>query len=93
MKRSRYTPEQIAFALRGQLVVAALFDDPSLVHEHLCGRRFAPSTALRDGRGEDICRIQNSGGLELPHVTAEVQGLEGGAEAFERRRQRYSGMT
>ena len=43
--------------------------------------------------GEDSCQIQNSGGLELPHVTAEVQGLEGGAEAFERRRQRYSGIS
>ena len=40
--------------------------------------------------GYDICHIQNSGGLELPNVTAEVQGLEGGADAFERRRQRYS---
>ena len=42
--------------------------------------------------GEDVCRIQTSGGLELPQVTTEVQGLEGGAEAFERRRQRYSGI-
>ena len=42
--------------------------------------------------GDDICRIQNSGGLELPLVTAEVQSLEGGAEAFERRRQRYSSV-
>ena len=42
--------------------------------------------------GNDICHIQNSGGLELPQVTEEVQGLEGGAEAFERRRQRYSGI-
>ena len=40
--------------------------------------------------GNDVCFIQNSGGLELPQVTAEVQSLEGGAEAFERRRQRYS---
>ena len=43
--------------------------------------------------GKDICRIQNSGGLELPQVTEEVQSLEGGAEAFERRRQRYSGVS
>ena len=43
--------------------------------------------------GDDICHIQNSGGLELPEVTAEVQGLEGGSEAFERRRQRYSGVS
>ena len=43
--------------------------------------------------GKDICHIQNSGGLELPHVTEEVQSLEGGAEAFERRRQRYSGVA
>ena len=43
--------------------------------------------------GNDICRIQNSGGLELPQVTEEVQSLEGGAEAFERRRQRYSGVV
>lgn len=42
--------------------------------------------------GGDVCRIQNSGGLELPQVTAEVQSLEGGAEAFERRRRRYSGV-
>ena len=40
--------------------------------------------------GDEICVIQNSGGLELPQVTAEVQRLEGGVEAFERRRQRYS---
>ena len=43
--------------------------------------------------GEDICYIQNSGGLELPQVTAEVQSLEGGVEAFERRRKRYSGVS
>ena len=43
--------------------------------------------------GKDICHIQNSGGLELPQVTQEVQSLEGGAEAFERRRQRYSGIA
>ena len=43
--------------------------------------------------GKDICSIQNSGGLELPQITAEVQSLEGGAEAFERRRQRYSGVS
>ena len=43
--------------------------------------------------GDDICHIQNSGGLELPQITAEVQSLEGGAEAFERRRQRYSGVS
>ena len=42
--------------------------------------------------GEDSCYIQNSGGLELPQITVEVQSLEGGAEAFERRRQRYSGV-
>ena len=43
--------------------------------------------------GKDICRIQNAGGLELPQVTEEVQSLEGGAEAFERRRQRYAGIA
>lgn len=43
--------------------------------------------------GRDICSITNSGGLELPQVTAEVQSLEGGAEAFERRRQKYSGVS
>ena len=43
--------------------------------------------------GDDVCRIQNSGGLELPSVTEEVQSLEGGAEAFERRRLRYSAST
>ena len=32
--------------------------------------------------GNDICSILNSGGLEIPHVTKEVQGLEGGVEAF-----------
>ena len=42
--------------------------------------------------GEDICEIKNSGGLELPSIIEEVQSLEGGAEAFERRRQRYSGV-
>lgn len=43
--------------------------------------------------GRDVCQIQNSGGLELPPVTAEVQSLEGGVEAFERRMQRYSGVV
>ena len=43
--------------------------------------------------GKDVCYILNSGGLEIPTVTAEVQGLEGGAEAFERRRQRYSTVS
>ena len=43
--------------------------------------------------GKDICHIQKSGGLELPQVTEEVQSLEGGAEAFERRRQRYSSIA
>lgn len=43
--------------------------------------------------GNDICQIQNSGGLELPRITKEVQSLEGGAEAFERRRRRYSGVA
>ena len=43
--------------------------------------------------GNAICQIQNSGGLELPKVTEEVQSLEGGAEAFERRRRRYSGVA
>ena len=43
--------------------------------------------------GRDVCQIQNSGGLELPQVTEEVQSLEGGAEAFERRMQRYSGVV
>lgn len=42
--------------------------------------------------GNDICQIQNSGGLDLPQITEEVQRLEGGAEAFERRRQRYTGV-
>ncbi len=42
--------------------------------------------------GNDICQVRTSGGLELPQVTAEVQSLEGGADAFERRRQKYSGM-
>ena len=40
--------------------------------------------------GDDVCEIQCSGGLELPQITLAVQSLEGGAEAFERRRQRYS---
>ena len=43
--------------------------------------------------GKDVCYILNSGGLEIPKVTAEVQGLEGGAEAFERRRRRYSSVS
>ena len=43
--------------------------------------------------GDDVCHILNSGGLELPQVTEEVQGLEGGADAFERRRRRYSGVV
>ena len=40
--------------------------------------------------GEDVCNIQDSGGLEIPHITVGVQSLEGGVEAFERRRARYS---
>ena len=43
--------------------------------------------------GKDVCHIQNSGGLDLPLITAQVQILEGGAEAFERRRRRYSGVS
>ena len=43
--------------------------------------------------GRDVCKIQNSGGLELPRVTEEVQSLEGGAEAFEQRKQGYSSVT
>lgn len=43
--------------------------------------------------GADECSIQSSGGLELPQVTAQVQSLEGGAEAFERRRRKYSGAV
>ena len=43
--------------------------------------------------GKDNCYILNSGGLEIPKVTTEVQGLEGGAEAFERRRRRYAGVS
>jgi hypothetical protein len=37
----------------------------------------------------NICRIKTQGGLELPEVTAEVQMLEGGPDAFERRSKRY----
>lgn len=37
------------------------------------------------------CAIKTSGGIEVPAVTAEVQMLEGGQKAFERRRQRYEG--
>lgn len=40
--------------------------------------------------GNDICFILQSGGLEVDAVTAEVQGLEGGPLAFERRRLRYA---
>ena len=39
--------------------------------------------------GQDFCEIRVSGGLEIPSVTSEVQMLEGGAQAFERRRRRY----
>ena len=39
--------------------------------------------------GQDFCEIRVAGGLEVPAVTAEVQQLEGGEDAFERRRQRY----
>jgi len=41
--------------------------------------------------GAPICEVRASGGLEEPSVTSEVQMLEGGPEAFERRRLRYSG--
>lgn len=40
--------------------------------------------------GKDACRIKAHGGLELPIVTEQVQMLEGGPEAFERRRRRYA---
>ena len=43
--------------------------------------------------GEDVCEIQNSGGLEVPNITVGVQTLEGGVEAFERRRARYSSAS
>ena len=43
--------------------------------------------------GDDVCKILAAGGLEVPRVTVEVQNLEGGADAFERRRQRYSGVS
>lgn len=43
--------------------------------------------------GDDNCIIQNSGGLEISAITKDVQTLEGGAEAFERRRKRYSGAS
>ena len=42
---------------------------------------------------ENICKIMVSGGLERPAITREVQALEGGAEAFERRRKRYAGVA
>jgi ABC-type lipoprotein export system ATPase subunit len=40
--------------------------------------------------GQELCRVKVRGGLELPEVTREVQMLEGGPEAFERRRRRYA---
>ena len=40
--------------------------------------------------GKDACRVKAHGGLELPIVTEQVQMLEGGPEAFERRRRRYA---
>ncbi len=43
--------------------------------------------------GDDVCEIQNSGGLEVPNITVGVQALEGGVEAFERRRARYSSAS
>ncbi len=43
--------------------------------------------------GDDVCEIQNSGGLEVRHITVGVQALEGGVEAFERRRARYSSAS
>lgn len=43
--------------------------------------------------GDDVCEIQNSGGLEVPYITVGVQTLEGGVEAFERRRARYSSAS
>jgi hypothetical protein len=43
--------------------------------------------------GAQICEIKCAGGIEEPAVTAEVQMLEGGAEAFERRRRRYEGRV
>ena len=42
--------------------------------------------------GNNVCKILASGGLEVSRVTSAVQNLEGGAEAFERRRQRYSNV-
>jgi histidinol phosphatase-like PHP family hydrolase len=43
--------------------------------------------------GADICEIKCAGGIEEPAITAEVQMLEGGAEAFERRRRKYEGKV
>lgn len=39
--------------------------------------------------GQEVCEIRTSGGLEIPSITKEVQLLEGGVDAFERRRRRY----
>jgi ABC-type dipeptide/oligopeptide/nickel transport system ATPase component len=39
--------------------------------------------------GKEVCRVKVHGGLELPDITRHVQLLEGGAEAFDKRRRRY----
>jgi predicted nucleic acid-binding Zn-ribbon protein len=41
--------------------------------------------------GAEKCEIKCAGGIEEPTITGEVQMLEGGAEAFERRRKKYEG--
>lgn len=40
-----------------------------------------------------VCEIRVAGGIEIPKVIGEVQMLEGGPEAFERRRQKYEGRV
>ena len=41
--------------------------------------------------GTGVCEVKVAGGIEEPEITAEVQMLEGGPVAFEKRRQKYEG--
>ena len=48
---------------------------------------------VRKVAGGSRCEIQVSGGLEIPSVTAEVQMLDGGKDAFLLRHERYLSTT
>jgi ABC-type lipoprotein export system ATPase subunit len=44
---------------------------------------------VRKEPGVPFCRVEAQGSLEEPEVMRHIQGLEGGVEAFEKRRRKY----